>query len=291
MIQGIFKKPKNELEPSFSGKNKKPAEVSIPSELCTICPGCKKAVFSSDLEENLFVCPNCGKHLRINARQRIYMMTDKDSFSELWAELESENKIGFPQYDEKLRSACVQSKEKESVLTGTATIGGYHTALFVMEAGFMMGSMGTVTGEKITRLFEYATENRLPVVGITASGGARMQEGTLSLLQMAKTSGAVKRFSDSGGFYLVLLTDPTTGGVTASFAMLADIILAEPDALVCFAGPRVIEQTIRQKLPPGLGKSESLLKNGFIDKIVLRKNQKKLIRRMLRAHKRKDKEV
>jgi acetyl-CoA carboxylase carboxyl transferase subunit beta len=291
MIKGIFKKPKNELEPSVSGKIVAPSEVSIPSELCTICPGCKKAIFSSDMENNLFVCPSCGKHLRINARQRIYMITDKNSFVELWGDMESDNKIDFPKYDEKLRAACLQSKEKESVITGTATIGGFRTALFVMESGFMMGSMGTVTGEKITRLFEYATEHSLSVVGFTASGGARMQEGTLSLLQMAKTSGAVKRFSDSGGFYLTVLTDPTTGGVTASFAMQGDIILSEPDALVCFAGPRVIEQTIRQKVPPGLGKAESLLKNGFIDKIVLRKDQKKLIRRMLRAHKRKGKEV
>lgn len=291
MIKGIFKKPKNELEPSVSSKLAKSSEVNIPSELFTICPGCKKSIFSSDLEDNLFVCPNCGKHLRINARQRIYMIADKNSFVEMWGDMEAENKIGFPQYDEKLHSACLQSKEKESVVTGTATIGGFHTALFVMESGFMMGSMGTVTGEKIALLFEYATENNLPVVGFTASGGARMQEGTLSLLQMAKTSGAVKRFSDAGGFYLTVLTDPTTGGVTASFAMQGDIILSEPDALVCFAGPRVIEQTIRQKLPAGLGKAESLLKNGFIDKIVVRKDQKKLIRRMLRAHKRKDKEV
>ena len=291
MLNGLFKKPKNELEPSVSGKAKIQEQVNIPYELCTICPSCKKAIFTADLEDSFFVCPNCKKHLRINARQRIHMIADENSFEELWADMTSENRLGFPQYDKKLQAACLESKENESVITGTATISGYPTALFVMESTFMMGSMGTITGEKIARLFEYATEQGLSVVGFTASGGARMQEGTLSLMQMAKTSGAVKRFSDKGGFYLTVLTDPTTGGVTASFAMEGDIIISEPEALVCFAGPRVIEQTIRQKLPPGLGKAESLLKNGFVDKIVPRKDLKKFIKRMLRAHQVKAKEV
>lgn len=284
MIQGLFKKPKNDLEPSVSGKIVKPTEVNIPHELCTVCPGCKKSVFSSDLQENHYVCPNCGKHLRLNARQRIHMIADPESFQELWGDLRGADPLGFPEYEEKLRAAELASHENESVVTGTARIGKQPAALFVMESAFMMGSMGTVTGEKIARLFEYATEKGLPVVGFTASGGARMQEGMLSLMQMAKTSGAVKRFSDAGGFYLAVLTDPTTGGVTASFAMEADVIAAEPDALICFAGPRVIEQTIRQKLPPGLGRAESLLKNGFIDKIVPRREQRKFIARMLRAH-------
>jgi acetyl-CoA carboxylase carboxyl transferase beta subunit len=291
MLSGLFKKPKNELEPELSGKIKKQSEVNIPYELCTICPHCKKAIFSSDLEDNLYVCPSCRKHLKVNARQRLHMITDEGSFQELWGDMSSENRLDFPQYDKKLQAACLESKENESVITGTAVIGGYPAALFVMESAFMMGSMGTVTGEKVTRLFEYAAEKGLPVVGFTASGGARMQEGTLSLMQMAKTSGAVKRFSDAGGFYLTVLTDPTTGGVTASFAMQGDIIISEPEALVCFAGPRVIEQTIRQKLPAGLGKAESLKKNGFIDKIVSRKDQKKFIIKMLRAHQGKTSEV
>lgn len=290
MIKGLFKKPRNDLEPSVSGRIKPPSEVNIPQELCTVCPGCKKSVFSSDLQESHNVCPSCGKHLRLNARQRIHMIADPDSFQELWADMAGTDPLRFPEYPEKLRAAELASRESESVVTGQARIGRNPAALFVMEPAFMMGSMGTVTGEKIARLFEYAADKKLPVVGFTASGGARMQEGMLSLMQMAKTSGAVKRFSDRGGFYLAVLTDPTTGGVTASFAMEADVIAAEPDALICFAGPRVIEQTIRQKLPPGLGRAESLLKNGFIDKIVPRGEQKKFIARMLRAHRTERKE-
>ncbi len=290
MIKGLFKKPRNDLEPSVSGRIKPPSEVNIPQELCTVCPGCKKSVFSSDLQESHNVCPSCGKHLRLNARQRIHMIADPDSFQELWADMAGTDPLRFPEYPEKLRAAELASRESESVVTGQARIGRNPAVLFVMEPAFMMGSMGTVTGEKIARLFEYAADKNLPVVGFTASGGARMQEGMLSLMQMAKTSGAVKRFSDRGGFYLAVLTDPTTGGVTASFAMEADVIAAEPDALICFAGPRVIEQTIRQKLPPGLGRAESLLKNGFIDKIVPRGEQKKFIARMLRAHRTERKE-
>lgn len=290
MIKGLFKKPRNDLEPSVSGRIKPPSEVNIPQELCTVCPGCKKSVFSSDLQESHNVCPSCGKHLRLNARQRIHMIADPDSFQELWADMAGTDPLRFPEYPEKLRAAELASRESESVVTGQARIGRNPAVLFVMEPAFMMGSMGTVTGEKIARLFEYAADKKLPVVGFTASGGARMQEGMLSLMQMAKTSGAVKRFSDRGGFYLAVLTDPTTGGVTASFAMEADVIAAEPDALICFAGPRVIEQTIRQKLPPGLGRAESLLKNGFIDKIVPRGEQKKFIARMLRAHRTERKE-
>jgi len=284
MIKGLFKKPRNELEASVTGIDAELSGVSIPNELFTACPGCKKSVFTSDLEENDFVCPNCGVHLRFPVRKRIEWLADSESFNELWAELRSTDPLGFPEYSEKLEAASSASGENESVITGTARIAGCDVALFVMDASFMMGSMGTVTGEKITRLFEYALDARLPVVGYTASGGARMQEGMLSLMQMAKTSGAVKRFSDAGGFYLAVLTDPTTGGVTASFAMEADIAVAEPGALICFAGPRVIEQTIRQKLPAGLGRAESLLKNGFLDKIVPRKQQRKFIARMLRAH-------
>ncbi len=291
MLKDLFKKPQNELELTVSPKTKKQALVNIPDELCVTCPSCKKTIFSSDLEDNLFVCPHCDKHLRINSRQRLHFVTDELSFQELWGDLESTNRLDFPQYEKKLQAAAWESREKEGVITGTATVGSYPVAIFVMEAGFMMGSMGTIVGEKITRLFEYAMEHKLPVVGFTASGGARMQEGILSLMQMAKTSGAVKRFSDAGGFYLTVLTDPTTGGVTASFAMEGDIIISEPEALVCFAGPRVIEQTIRQKLPPGLGKAEFLLKNGFIDKIVARKEQKNFLIKMLRSHQQQTKEV
>ena len=202
------------------------------------------------------MCRKCGHHFKVTARQRIRILTDRHSFHEQDKELESVNLIDFPGYDKKLENARKNSGEKESVVWGTAEIDGNPCVLCVMDSNFMAGSMGTITGEKISRAFEYAADHRLPAVVFTASGGARMQEGILSLMQMAKTSGAVKRHSDAGLLYVTVLTDPTTGGVTASFAMEGDIILAERGALVAFAGPRVIEQTIRQKLPQGFQQSE-----------------------------------
>ena len=281
--KGLFRKPRNELE-TF-GKYIKTAQPSIPDEMCISCPSCKTTLFVSELSENLNVCTNCGHHFRINARQRIDMIADRQSFSEMFGDMESRNLIDFPNYNIKLRNAGLESAEKEAVICGTAKIGGYDCAMFVMEPYFMMGSMGTVVGEKITRLFEYAAEKSLPVVGFTVSGGARMQEGILSLMQMAKTSGAVKKHSDRGNLYVAVLTDPTTGGVTASFAMEGDIIIAEPNALICFAGPRVIEQTIKQKLPPNFQRAEFLLEKGFIDAIVGRKKQRAYLTRVLSLHK------
>jgi len=253
-------------------------------ELCVVCPDCKKSFFQSDLAENYFVCPKCGYHHRLGARVRIKMIADENTFAELFEKISSKNLIGFPDYDEKLKKAADTSGESEAVICGTASIGGVKTALFSMDGNFMMGSMGTVVGEKIALLFEYATARKLPVVGYTVSGGARMQEGILSLMQMAKTSAAVKRHGDKGNLFIAILTDPTTGGVTASFAMLGDIILGEPKALICFAGPRVIEQTIRQKLPPNFQTAEFLLEKGFLDKIVARKNQKAVIAAILKLH-------
>ena len=218
-------------------------------------------------------------------RQRVEMTVDEGSFVEMDADMSSVNKIGFPDYEKKLKSAKLSSGENESVITGTAEICGEKTVIAVMNSQFMMGSMGTVTGEKITKAFEYATQHRLPVVIFTVSGGARMQEGILSLMQMAKTSGAVKLHSDAGLLYITVLTDPTTGGVTASFAMEGDIILAEPHALIGFAGPRVIEQTIRQKLPKDFQSAEFLLEKGFIDAVVQRKDMKKTLSRLIRLHK------
>lgn len=231
------------------------------------------------------VC-RCGYHFPLCARSRIEMLCDKGSFNELFGDITPKNTLDFPDYDEKLRVAAAKSGEKESVICGESVIRGQRCALFVMEMGFMMGSMGAATGEKITRLFEYAQQNSLPVLGVTLSGGARMQEGILSLMQMAKISAAVKRHSDAGNLYIVLLTDPTTGGVTASFAMQGDIILAEPYALVGFAGPRVIEQTIGKKLPDEFQKSEFLLEHGFIDNIAPRGIQKDMIGRILAMHSR-----
>lgn len=276
-----FLKPKNELENQGECAKNHPY---IPDELWVKCPMCKNVMLSSDLVDNHKVCLKCGYHFRIAARQRIKMTVDEGTFNEMDAELTSTNIIDFPDYTRKLKSAKINSGENESVICGTAEIGGQKTALCVMDSQFMMGSMGTVTGEKITRTFEYATEHKLPVVVFTVSGGARMQEGILSLMQMAKTSGAVKRHSDAGFLYITVLTDPTTGGVTASFAMEGDIILAEPHALIGFAGPRVIEQTIRQKLPKDFQSAEFLLEKGFIDAVVPRDEMKSTLTKLLKFH-------
>lgn len=280
----LFKKPGNKLE--SDSKEQKPQAASIPEEICVSCPSCKKAIFKADLNESLGVCSSCGHYFKIGARARIDMIADKKSFVEHDAKLTSTNTLAFPEYDEKLERAKKESKEQEAVITGVCRIGGYPCALFVMEPRFIMGSMGRIVGEKITRIFEYATKKSLPVVGYTVSGGARMQEGILSLLQMAKVSGAVKYHSDAGNLYLTVLTNPTTGGVTASFAMQGDIIVSEPDALIGFAGPRVIEQTILQKLPPNFQRAEYLLQTGFIDGIVERKDQKDYIAKILKLHSR-----
>ena len=275
-----FRKPKNELESLPDEQQNVPF---VPDEMWIKCPKCNTMLLTTDMEENLHVCTKCGHHFRMNARQRISMFADGDSFVEHDADMESKNILDFPGYDSKLEKARVNGS-KESVICGECKIGGIDTVLCAMDPDFMMGSMGTVTGEKITRAFEYATDNSLPIVICTVSGGARMQEGILSLMQMAKTSGAVKRHSDAGLLYITILTDPTTGGVTASFAMEGDIILAEPDTLVAFAGPRVIEQTIRQKLPKDFQTSEFVLQKGFVDAVVSRNNLKDTVVKLLRIH-------
>lgn len=282
LTKNLFKKPKNTLE--WYDRHTKNSLPDIPDDMCVSCPECKAILIKGELNERYNICPKCGHHFRINARQRIGLIADSDSFSEFDSDMRSTNIIKFPNYDKKLWHARLESSENEGVVCGTAFIGGFKCCLFVMSPNFMMGSMGTVVGEKITRLFEYATENSLPVVGFTVSGGARMQEGILSLMQMAKTSGAVKRHSDAGNLYVAVLTDPTTGGVTASFAMEADIILAEPDALIGFAGPRVIEQTTHQKLPPGFQHAEFVFEKGFIDDIVRRDKQKDYLINILSLH-------
>ena len=247
------------------------------------CPNCHKDIPLSRLWANDLVC-SCGYHFRMKARQRIQMITDKGSFREMYSGMRSDNPLNFPGYGDKIETVRAASCEKEAVICGTAAIGRQKCCMFVMESYFMMGSMGSAVGEKITSLFEYAVQRRLPVIGFTVSGGARMQEGLLSLMQMAKTSAAVKRHSDAGLLYIAVLTDPTTGGVTASFAMEADIILAEPGATVGFAGARVIEQTTRKPLPDGFQTSEFVLKHGFIDSIVTRTNQKRCLTELLKMH-------
>lgn len=279
-----FLKPKNELEKIPSEKSTDEVKPYVPDALWVKCPECKRMILATDLDDNSRVCTCCKHHFRITARQRIEMIADKDSFEEMDGELVSKNIIGFPDYNRKLAAAKNRSGENESVITGVCTINGYKVVMFVMDPSFMMGSMGTVTGEKITRAFEYATENKMPVVAFTLSGGARMQEGILSLMQMAKTSGAVKKHSDAGLLYITVLTDPTTGGVTASFAMEGDIILSEPGALVAFAGPRVIEQTIRQKLPKDFQTAEFLQDKGFVDAVVDRREMKDTIAKLLSMH-------
>ncbi|MDD6274664.1 MAG: acetyl-CoA carboxylase, carboxyltransferase subunit beta [Clostridiaceae bacterium] len=281
-----FIKPKLSLEGEATPQ-KSSSELlpSIPDRLMTACPGCKRALFVSELHENHSVCPGCGYHFRLSARERIAFIADEGSFVEHDADADARDRLSFPHYEEKLEAARKSSGEREAVITGHCTIGGNKTALFVMEPRFMMGSMSAAVGDKITRLFEYAVQQRLPVVGYTVSGGARIHEGMLSLMQMAKTSAAVGRHSDAGLFYLTILTDPTTGGVTASFAMLGDIILAEPGALIGFAGPRVIEQTMRQTLPEGFQRAEFLLEKGFVDKIAPRSEQRSLISMLLALHK------
>ena len=275
-----FLKPKNQLEEG--GHTAAPVQQDA-GEPEKNCPNCHKDIPLSRLWANALVCP-CGHHFRMRARQRIKLVADTDSFHELYAQMRSGNPLRFPGYSEKVETVRTASGEEEAVICGTAKIGQQACCLFVMESYFMMGSMGSAVGEKITALFEYATEHRLPVIGYTVSGGARMQEGLLSLMQMAKTSAAVKRHSDAGLLYVAVLTDPTTGGVTASFAMEADIILAEPGATVGFAGVRVIEQTTKKALPKGFQTAEFVLEHGFVDRIVPRQNQKKLLTELLKMH-------
>jgi len=280
--KGLFKKPNNPLE--IHDKSVEAGQPSIPEEMCISCPSCKETLFVNELSENMSVCNGCGHHFRVGARQRIEITLDPETFEEFGKDMGSTNILGFPEYEKKLEKAEKMSGEKEAVVCGTGKIGGIDVAVFVMDHLFMMGSMGTVVGEKITHIFEYATEKRLPVVGFTVSGGARMQEGILSLMQMAKTSAAVKRHSDAGNLYITVLTDPTSGGVTASFAMEGDVIISEPKAFVGFAGPVVIEQTMRQKLPEGFQRAELLLEKGFIDDVVKRKDLKAYLMRLLDLH-------
>lgn len=285
MFENLFKKSSNELETNEASNVAPVAEKPhAPEEMFLSCPHCKNLILQEDLEENQMVCPSCSYYFRLGARQRISMVADRDSFVELFSDIEARNKLKFPGYKEKLKKATETTGEKESVVCGSVTIGGRDCCVFAMEGNFMMGSLGTGTGEKITCLFEYAEARNLPVIGFSVSGGARMQEGMLSLMQMAKTSAAIKRHSDKGNLYVSVLTDPTTGGVTASFAMEGDIIIAEPGALVGFAGPRVIEQTINRTLPEGFQRAEFLLEKGFVDAVVERQKMRSYLKRLLMIH-------
>ncbi len=281
MFEDFFKVVKHR----FNGGEE---EISGPSFKC---PRCQGTVPLERYEELLRVCPACNYHGRLSARERIALTFDKGSFEEFDSEMISCDPIGFPNYPEKQAELREVTGLNDAIVTGTALIRGQKAVVGIMDSRYMMASMGSVVGEKIARAFEYATENNLPVIMFTASGGARMQEGIVSLMQMAKTSGAVKLHSDNGGLYITVLTDPTTGGVTASFASLGDIIIAEPKILIGFAGRRVIESTMKQRLPEDFQLAEFMQDKGFVDMIVDRKKMRKTLAKLLAMHAPEEKEV
>lgn len=278
-IKHMFKKTVRDIRGEEYGNT-----PEVPDNLMRKCNACKAAVFADEVKQNHYICPHCGNYFHVPAYRRIKMVVDRKSFTEWDVHMEGQNPLQYKGYEEKIRSLREKTGLDEAVVTGKCTIKGTLTALGVCDCRFMMSSMGEVVGEKITRVFERATKERLPVILYICSGGARMQEGLVSLMQMAKTSMAIRKHSDAGLLYVPVLTDPTTGGVTASFAMLGDIILAEPKALIGFAGPRVIEQTIGQKLPKGFQRAEFLLEHGFVDKIVEREEQRSVLADILKLH-------
>ena len=256
----------------------------VPEGLLRKCNKCGGAIIAEDVKKDHYICPKCGGYFRVHARRRIEMITDEGSFEEWDSDLQGGNPLEYKGYEEKLKKLQEKTGLSEAVVTGKAKIDGREAVIGVCDGRFLMASMGEAVGEKIARAVERATKERLPVILFACSGGARMQEGIVSLMQMAKTSAALKRHSDAGLLYISVLTDPTTGGVTASFAMLGDVILAEPKALIGFAGPRVIEQTIGQKLPDGFQRAEFLLEHGFLDAIVERPQMKETLSKILALH-------
>lgn len=248
------------------------------------CENCKDIIYKEDLHNNLSVCPNCGKHFRLSARRRIKQIADEGTFEEIGKDILTKDPLKFDGYLKKVESLKEKTKIDEAITCGICKIEGQKVVLGVMDGNFLMGSMGSAVGEKIVLAAETSLKEKLPLILFCVSGGARMQEGIISLMQMARTSRAIAKLGEEGILYISVLTDPTTGGVTASFASLGDIILAEPNALIGFAGPRVIEQTIKQKLPDGFQRSEFLLERGFIDKIVERKDMKSTLAKLIRLH-------
>jgi len=275
---------KNALVNVHTYQQRQDTAGAIPDKMFEKCPGCARAVFGEDLTDNLHVCTYCGHHFRMPARERIEITADPGSFEEFGETLVGGNPLEYPGYEEKLDGLREKTGLTEAIVTGECTIGGNPCVLAVMDGYFMMGSMGAAVGEKFTRAAERAVEKKLPLVTFTVSGGARMQEGLVSLMQMAKTSAVLTKMDEAGLLYLVVLTDATTGGVTASFAMLGDITLAEPDAIVGFAGKRVVEQTVKQALPEHFQKSEFVYQKGFIDRIVQRKELKDILTSILKLH-------
>lgn len=248
------------------------------------CPVCQEKMARQILAMKKFVCPECGHYYSVSARERIEMVCDADSFKEMNEGLKTQNPIQFPGYRKKLEMMKQRTGLEDAVVTGIGRIEGEKVAIGVLDSSFLMGSMGTVVGEKISRLAETARRKKLPLVIFSASGGARMQEGLFSLMQMAKTAAAVETFKNTGGLFVSVLTNPTTGGVSASYASLGDIMIAEPKALICFAGPRVIQQTIGQELPEGFQRAEFLLEHGMLDMVVERQDLKQMLARIIRLH-------
>lgn len=279
------------LRDIFSKNKKTYATIPVPSAtddvpvgIMTKCPNCKKIMFTREIEQNMKICLHCDYHFPMNAKERLSSILDENSFAEMDKELVTVNPLGFPEYVEKVEKDRRKMKMNEAVVTGTGKIEEKPVVIAVMDSFFRMGSMGSVVGEKITRAIEKADELHLPFIIFTASGGARMQEGVLSLMQMAKTSAALKRFSDQGGLIITVMTHPTTGGVSASFASLGDFNLAEPGALIGFAGKRVIEQTIHEELPEDFQTAEFQLKHGQLDAVIHRKEMRKKISLILELH-------
>lgn len=286
-MENLFKKRKERINIFQSRRNNiihQREKKEIPDNVFKSCTKCNASIPYGELMKDLYVCPRCGYHLKITARERIRQLVDEKSFVEMDAAMESVNAERFAGYDEKLDKYRKATGLHEAVIWGNGKINGYKCVLAVMDSHFMMGSMGAVVGEKITRAIEFAHKKKLPLIISCTSGGARMQEGIVSLMQMAKTSAALKRFSEDGNFYISILTHPTTGGVSASFAMLGDIIIAEPDALIGFAGKRVIEKTINEVLPAEFQHAKFVQEKGFVDMIVERKDMKYVVSDLLAMH-------
>ena len=279
MLNNIFNKKKK-----YATVPSQQVKPEVPEGLMKKCPSCKKIMYTKELEKHLYICQSCGYHFQMASDLRIKSLMDEGTFMEFDADLLSKNPLDFPGYEEKLEKDRKKTSLNEAIVTGKGKIDGHETVIAVMDSRFRMGSMGSVVGEKITRAMERAMEERLPMIIFTASGGARMQEGILSLMQMAKTSTVLKKFSKAGGLFITVMTHPTTGGVTASFASLGDYNFAEPGALIGFAGRRIIEQTIREQLPEDFQTAEFLLKHGQLDQVIPRNELKDKLATILSLH-------
>lgn len=287
-MEEIFRKRKEKLDlfKSLRKKIQNNRRIDVPEGLYTKCDGCGETVLTADLKENYYVCPKCGAHLKMRAHTRLKILYDGGKYRELYRNVQSNDPLMFPGYKEKLKQLKETTHLDEAVVCATGKIDGRKVVTCVMDSRFLMGSMSGAVGEKITRAIEHATKRKAPLIIFTTSGGARMQEGIISLMQMAKTSAALAKHNEAGLLYISYITHPTTGGVTASFAMLGDIIIGEPKALIGFAGPRVIESTIKQKLPEGFQRTEFMLEQGFIDLIVERPKMRETIIKLLKMHSR-----